>query len=340
MKYQHYVHNKENAQKCAGWYISRKYNGVAGWYDGGITEGQKCRDIPWSDPKDSNKTSSGLWTIGRDGYPKPVNVPRKWINKHLVKGISVQGEIWCNDDLALLGTLSKRVNLETFHIDLWLEEVKFIPYNIRPYNQLIGFKEWADKYPDRFDSIKTLITKHNTYEENLKIIDEEYKTAQVYSYETESRNELFLSLKIDTDKPYESIDSYIELAKAEKWEGLVLTNPKCKYEAGKTTKQQLKWKQMFDHEVKCIGWEYGDGKYSNVVGKLVYEITWSDRVTSIPGGRPDLIGKTLKSTVNLRGDGTRSIEYVTNHYLGNRVDVTFNAITKHGLPQHCRLSDE
>ena len=313
-------HEYTTASNVLGWYCFRKYNGWAAFWDGGITEGRTCGDISWTAPQDKNRVSSGLWSIGRDGMPHPILVP-KWWTKHLPDNTPIQGELWYNDNLSYIKSTCGRTVYDTSKEEWW-ENIKFIPYLIRPWCLLPGMET-------------TPHLKDITFQETINsFVFDTIKNKYVLPIATFESLDTYLITK------EEEISSWQTLAEVQKWEGLVFINPKAKYEL-KTTKDVLKWKQLNDHRAVVKGYADGKGKYEGMCGSLILEIKWSPRISGIPGGKDIMFNKVVKFNCNLRTDATREWDYVKKHYpIGSNLEIQFNGVTNKGVPQHPRIMEE
>jgi len=102
-------------------------------------------------------------------------------------------------------------------------------------------------------------------------------------------------------------------------EGIMLRKPNSKY-SGKRTRDLLKYKPTFDAEARIIDYEYGSGKYTNLLGALVVQDTKTNKQFKIGSGLTDIIRNNYKKT----------------HPIGTIVTYKYTGLTNSGVPRHPR----
>lgn len=108
-----------------GWYASEKLDGMRAYWDGGITCGIPCSEIPWANTAKHARfkeqpIATGLWTR----YGQPINAPEDWIKELPLQPLD--GELTLGR-----GTFQKLVSITkttTYHKEEW-EDVKYAVFD-------------------------------------------------------------------------------------------------------------------------------------------------------------------------------------------------------------------
>lgn len=66
----------------AGWFLSEKLDGMRALWDGGVSRGKPCREVPWANTEKHARfvvqpTATGLWTR----YGQPIHAPDWFLNQ-------------------------------------------------------------------------------------------------------------------------------------------------------------------------------------------------------------------------------------------------------------------
>lgn len=80
--------------RIGGWFASEKLDGIRMMWDGGVTRGLVCSEVPWANTAKHARfrtppIATGLWTR----YGQPVGAPAWWLDK--LPGFCLDGEGWC-----------------------------------------------------------------------------------------------------------------------------------------------------------------------------------------------------------------------------------------------------
>jgi len=309
----HYLKEENIPKMCSeGWLIMKKYKGIQAIWDGGVTRKMDIRDVNFSAPRERKKISTGLWSIGRDGFPHPISAPNEWLNC-LPKGIPLCGELWNNDKESEVLSIISGKNNDVMSIYLW-QTIKFVPFNIRPY------MFWSiPNYNDDYLSNKPFI-------EHFEIILNLCKSEK-YKYLWQPT---FLQLDITNWKLFK------KFVRENQWEGLILQRLSAKYETG-TSYNTLKWKQEYDCECTVVGYNPGEDKYKGMTGSLRVKTRWGSNILTMLGGESSYMGMM----VNYKVSGGLTDEDRANPSLrckiGTELKLKFNSITSHGKPQHAKI---
>lgn len=96
-EYLQQAHKYTEDTDISGWYVSEKLDGVRAFWDGGLSRGQKVRDIPYAakvipaskEPKKHlDKEATGLWSR----YGNPIWAPDFFLNQ--LPCCMLDGELW------------------------------------------------------------------------------------------------------------------------------------------------------------------------------------------------------------------------------------------------------
>lgn len=117
-----------------------------------------------------------------------------------------------------------------------------------------------------------------------------------------------------------------------KAEGVMVANPLGYYEY-KRSYNILKYKNTFDYEAFCYGYEPGEGKYVGKVGALCCRLTWPEHIASVRGGDTSMVGKTVHFKMSGMSDSQREIRHFDEQLAGKYVKFTYLGVSKDGVPQ-------
>ncbi|MHA1790260.1 MAG: hypothetical protein ACTSXT_13690 [Candidatus Helarchaeota archaeon] len=315
----HYFSESSNLNKIINekWFVLRKYKGRQAVWDGGVSRGIRLKDITYSDPSDPMmETATGLWSIGRKGYPHVIKAPYNWLNE-LPMNVPLCGELWLNDDeFKLSSIVSEKKNIS---IREW-NKVKYMIFNIKPYEL------WQYTPP-----IKTI------FNYNILI----YKN--IYSYLQQYKNDIIKPIKKTIIKNQRYWNYLKTIAEKNNYEGYVFINPNMLYEVG-ITNNILKWKRDFEIEVIIEGYNKGE---KTEIGSIKCSCQWGENLKTIVGGEsipPNLFHKLIQGQkVYFKISGglkkeDRFLNKIKNIYpIGKEFLIKFNGVTNTGKPQHVRF---
>lgn len=203
------------------------------------------------------KFINGKWTFwSRNGKPMNVNFDMRNFNTDFV----YDGEVMTRQQT----DRSKK---------LW-EDVCFPTHSISPENKI------STEY---FRAASGLINQHTL---NKDLVYNVFDIADTSAKYNERRQ--FLDTIIDgndtrivpvlqtcTKNNTDGINKLLDFVTSQGAEGLMINAASAKYQH-KRTGSLLKYKQVQTMDMKVIDWEYGTGKYENMVGYLVCELVTSD----------------------------------------------------------------
>ena len=191
-----------------GWYMSRKLNGFAVLWDGGITRGMKASEVDWyvkgGDSRFKRTVhSTGLWSSNG----KVIEAPEWWLDC-LPKYMPLQGEIWYSDDKGMAAVC----NTKNIYDERW-NKVKFMVYNYKPYSlfpvekgSLIIDYYYNCSWYQRMAKIMRLVN------------DDKFNKVGEVVYQEMILNEKHLHNYI------------LQAIEQNAWEGVMIVNPQSQYE--------------------------------------------------------------------------------------------------------------
>lgn len=301
------------AQHVIGWGMSRKFNGHSCLWDGGVTRGKLCSDVPWYyRGKDKpGIISTGLWSLGRNDKPKPVFAPDSWLDG-LPVSVPLHGELWKDDDLEFIKSTCTQGE-KGRHDDRW-EQVEYLVYGSKPYCRWEGI---SDVWSFDFDSTFFNNRPWSVVREDLLRVPGNFRLVD--------------EIKVVS---LTQVQKWQDEALQSGWEGLMFKNPAAQYEPWRSH-NLLKWKPEFDTEGTVVGYE--DGKTGKNIGKAagpIVKIKWDEKILTITGGRAEMIGREVTCCVSGWTDSEREWGVMqVNFPLGSEVAFTFKCVSNHGVPQ-------
>jgi hypothetical protein len=306
------AHSYSDKTSVVGWYMSRKLNGFALLWDGGITRGMRAEDVPWyvkggDDRFVQEPVSTGLWT--RRG--KVVKAPDWWLDK-LPVGFPVQGEAWNNDDKGLASVC----NCKDTSDPRWFT-LQFLVYNYKPYEMWFGAGATVKNSP-YYKNERFALRLEQIIDAGITVLPQ--------------------TMVINSDHFKMFCDNAIY---TENWEGVMLHNPRAYYENNRSY-NLLKMKSEYDTEVTIVGYEHGNNSNEGKMGSLKCSVTWDESVLTFHGGKSEFVNETYVFNV---GGGFSSFQrewdYVNiNYHIGKVIKIGFNEIGNLGAPPSARILED
>lgn len=129
------------------------------------------------------------------------------------------------------------------------------------------------------------------------------------------------------NKDFTSLNEMAEFAKTQgRYDGIILVDPEGAWKRGERNLAKIKVKPTVTVDVEVVGYEMGKGKYSNVIGKIVYRYK-------------DKLGKCSGMTDGQRGVGHENYieSFYFNDWHGKVIEVEAMEESKHGLLREPRF---
>lgn len=298
-------------QPVVGWFMSRKLNGWRCLWDGGVTRGVPLAQVPWS--KDMTAVcATGLWTLGRSAGPKPIFAP-DWFLNQLPEYVPLDGELWHEtDNISIVKSICGQGE-EKGRIDPRWRGIKYMVFNSKPYS-LWGCVPDSPFYPNgswlyRMELVKKRITSSLQERDNLEVLEQ---------------------VKVESTKHVFEYKRYVG------GEGIMLVNPNAQYELCRSY-NLLKVKTFYETEATVIGYEDGQNRHLGRMGSVIAKLTWDEKVTSLYGGKPEFVGKTV--SFGIGGgftDEQREWSYVSQNFpIGSEIHFSYLGVSSEGVPVSC-----
>jgi len=308
-------------EELVGRYWSRKLNGHSIIWDGGITRGMPCDQVPWY-YRGGDKTipvSTGLWTLGRNGVVKSVQAPTFWIDL-LPVGVPTHGELWYDDNIEYLKTHTKTKSPNS----LYWRPIKYVIFSVKPYSTFEGVRNLISDidqnyfYPNR---------------EQILLLDrakEVVSTNRIVSF-------VEMSMINSKQQALELIEDFNKGIFGQ-WEGLMFLKPNHRYE-GKRSYGILKYKPSFEDECTVTGYEEGKtGDRIGKVGTILAKYTITEKCRSVCGFRQEFVGRTVPIRVSGLNQAEQDWEDVESIYpKGSELRFGFKMFSEHGQPQSANI---
>lgn len=257
-----------------GWFCSEKLDGQRCFWDGGISRGIPCSDVPWANiVKDARyiepPIATGLWTR----YGKSIQAPDWWINE--LPLMPLDGELSCGrGSYQLTRTIVSRLD----KTGDW-EKVRFACFDIPPLQIVFsagelrwrnldgGIISWCHRIkPDCSLGVVPITRYREVYESLI------FKSKVAYRLE-----QTLVKSVDDFDKILEGIlDSG--------GEGVILRNPESIY-VTQRSHNLLKKKPWLDDEATVIGYVSGregkEGRLLGLMGAMI--VSWKGKQFELSG---------------------------------------------------------
>jgi DNA ligase 1 len=273
-----------------------------GWHGVWIpkTRGVDLKNIPFYKGK-VNSFASGLWTLGRYSGPQPIYAPAWWLS--YFPDFPVEGELWSiSDSINEVKSICGQGE-EKSNCDQRWTQISFMAFN----------EYFLDEKP--------------TY--NWKHSQDKLKSCGNRGY-----FKILEQTELKENDPY----TFLHFL-GEHVEGAMLIDPGSWYEH-KRSKNLLKVKHYYDNEATIIGWFEGKGKNIGIMGGVVVELTWDEKITSVNGGNSSMIGR--KVLFEIGGGFSDSIrkEWTSENTLGKIINFRYWGVTPIGIPISANYSNK
>jgi len=326
---------KEGKHNLIGWMASEKLDGQRCFWDGGISRGTMCSQVPWAnnDKKSSDRMATGLWTR----YGNPIFAPEWFLNG--LPSFPIDGELWTG--YRQWSKLRKIISTDIPDSNRW-KDVIFCAFNAPVANQvlfdgeinltnfsktIIGCEEFISRRGGSIEKHRTNWEGHKFLLDNLI----EHDNLLVHP-------QRFMSTQ-------EDLDTFLSDVLAKTGEGLVAIHPTAIYSCSRH-RHSVKIKPYQDSEAVVVGYVSGretdkGSKLLGLMGALI--VDWK-------GKRFELSGFTNEERVitHTTGSGS-SIPYnwacanpethLPSHYhcaafpRGSVVTFKFREISDAGVPK-------
>lgn len=309
-----------------GWWFSEKFDGEQAIWDGGITRGMACEDVPFAYTEKHSRykvkpRATGLWSR----YAQPIQAPDWWLDA--LPAMPVVGEIWAGFGGYQRVTSARKlvpvdeewsgITYQVFdspHVGIWLAageiDIPNMKLVIPP-----GMEAWfRDRGCVDFGSRLMLM---QTYDLLRRSLTENEVVRLVAQTPLESQSHL--------EELYSSV-------LANGGEGGILRDPFSFWVPGRS-KKCFKQKPFLDAEGTVVGWQAGQGKYLGMMGALI--LVWGEKVFKI-SGFTDAERRVDDSYTAEQYPGEEFLTGTPVFPKGSSVTFKYRELTDDGFPKEAR----
>lgn len=277
------AHVYRSEEPIGSWFCSEKLDGVRAMWDGGITRGKLCKDVPFANvEKDSRYVqqprATGLWSR----YGKAIQAPSWWLDR-LPIGIPLDGELYQgrSEFQSLVSVVKKLVPGPEWN------NVCFKVFDSPPYHVLFANGEINEpNYRKRFVGIdypRSGSGPHSSGCGNFASVQQWFQNqlAQNDVVQLHAQDRLDHS----TAKARVQVVERLEQIVSGAGEGLMLRSP-TSFWVPQRSRTLLKAKGMLDAEAEVIGYVFGretdkGSKLLGLMGAMI--VKWEGRIFELSG---------------------------------------------------------
>lgn len=338
----------EDKVHIGGWFVSEKLDGMRAWWDGGVTRGIPCSQVPWANTAKDGRLkvapiATGLWSR----YGKVIHAPDWWLDS--LPPMSLDGELWTGRsqyqilrDIAGHHSGDEGWSQILFMVfDCPSPEVVLADGRINNPNFSRTLKD-CPLYWNRFRGDKEIYSCHpcSSFESRYggmvqRIHPDKYKAIVL------PQDRLSLNLDEAKSQLAQALANILE----KKGEGLIIRDPSALYEP-KRIRGIQKVKPVLDSEATVTGYVWGrstdkGSKLLGLMGALIVE--WKN-ITFELSGFTDLERELVKNHPNAtphehidRAGKQVTADYTSKHFpIGSVVTFKYRELTDEGIPKEAR----
>lgn len=348
---------KQGKHSVANWYMSEKLDGLRCFWDGGITTGKPCADVPWCNTEKharfvNEQIATGLWTR----YMQPLHAPRWFLDALPV--MPLDGELY-------LGRKSwqQLTSIVKSQSGTDWSEVQFRVFDSPPLAQVLrdgvvnnnnvkktlkGCLEWAkERLPKAFTQV---YDRQEFFRVRRLMLAGDFKFPVVWHEQVE--------LPMSFSGAEALVANEVERIDAQGGEGLILRHPSSIWEP-KRLHTLLKVKTYEDMEGTVVGYKFAkptdlERSISGVATNKLLGLMGSLRLRLDNGKEFDLSGFTdaervmsgkstahpddTARTFGLLNPGAEAPDWAHNVQFprGSRVTFRFRELSDDGYPKEAR----
>lgn len=250
-----------------GFYFSEKLDGMRCLWDGGVSRGKRCTDVPYANTTKHERYrnvrfATGLWTR----YGQPIYAP-DWFLNQLPKYVPLDGELWGGRGNHQ-ATISRCKSLDPMDMDcdgLPWEDIKYMVFDAPCYKELFANRTVNNSFfKKEFWSIGAWLASMGVPESELNREPEPfYLSLGRLKLWQQNWNNLVVSALEQTQLPSsqpkakELIEQHLNAITDAGGEGLILRNSTSFWKPERTN-DLLKVKKLHDMEVQIVGYRWAD----------------------------------------------------------------------------------
>ncbi len=346
------AHKLDSETHIGGWMWSQKLDGQRCLWDGGLTRGMPCSEIPFANTSKHERllappVSTGLWSR----YGQPIRAPEKFLDR--LPRLILDGELYCGrGNFQDVESTVKKFN----PVESEWDKIKFHVFDSPPVSSVFcdgkinnpnfkkefyGIVPWV-KHLATYDNLVRHFDNFIQFEFVYKVLEEIVETHHTV-YGEQAVVELVRQERLPFAQELAIAKAEIELEREVGLggEGLMIRKPEAFY-LPKRVHDMLKMKRLEDSEGTIIGFVTGRrtdlgsklrGKIGAVVlkwGNVVFELsgfTDAEREFATDEGRSWAWDNPETKTTEFQGKHFR---------IGDQVTFRYRELTRDGIPKEGR----
>ncbi len=314
-----------------GFYVSHKLDGMRAFWDGGVTRGMACTEVPFANiEKDFRKVkppiSTGLWTR----YGKPIQAPAAWLDQ--LPPIPLDGELYLGP-----GTFQSLLSVtKTLVPGPEWDRVRFYIFDAPQYQEVFtdgrinnpNFKKVFSDLIPWFKS-RTTFSKTLNFDDNYNFF-KKLGTKVVVPHEQ-------IRLTTNEREAKAIVQSMLEQVTSDGGEGLML-RAAYSFWVPKRVSTLLKVKKLLDAEATVVGYTWGretdkGSKLLGLMGAMI--VVWQGRRFELSGFTD---AERALSTFDTKNPGQIVPDTVSNPLFprGSKVTFRYRELTNDSIPKEAR----
>lgn len=299
------------SQNVTDWFMSEKLDGMRAFWDGGVSIGKQ---VPWG-----SGIGTGLWSR----YGKPIHAPSWWTKA--LPPVPLDGELWLGYGKFQEVMSICRTHKTSILTDARWQDIKYKVFDAPSYDQF--FTTGQINNPNC-----KLIIDHDTCMRYIKNNMTNCNFNQVYQWLSSTGCDVVKQIPI---RSWDHVQSTMRsIVDDQGGEGLVFRYPMSFWHPSRS-RYMLKYKPFLDSEAKIIGYIWGDGKYTGMLGSLL--VSWGNHVFSLSGMTNDQ--RVLLFEIENRVPGTLVPDSVISTFFtrGKFVTFRYDGLSDSGVPLKARF---
>jgi len=293
-----------------GWYVSEKLDGMRAYWDGGITRGISCNDIPFANTAKDYRllnipVSTGLWTR----YAKVIHAPDWFLDQ--LPPIPLDGELFLDrgEFQELMSIVKQHSPDERWHnvrymvFDSPSDMIMFSAGRVNNPNFRLEIPDLRDYVSAKRSNDAPALPFYSILPRLASFVNTKHVILHKQS-----------RLPGTTDAAIAKLDEMLEQITDLGGEGLIIRNPSSLW-IPKRTGDLLKVKKLLDSEATITGWTEGKGKLLGLIGAL--KVQWQTKAFELSGFT----------------DAEREIGFFK---IGDQVTFRYTELSKDGIPLKAR----
>ncbi len=255
-----------------GWFASEKIDGIRAYWDGGLSRGIPCSQVPWANTDKDHRllkeqVATGLWSR----YGHIIYASDEWLDQLPI--FPLDGELFCSFDNKNSWQETSKIVKRHDRSGDW-NKIKFFVFDSPSYAVIFGDRNINEiNYKKEFDGIGDWIKDHSSgilvreprvFEYGYAWLQDKVEWSDNVCLHEQIR--LPLGEAGAREKMEEQFDEVIKKG----GEGLIL-RANWGFWVPERSKEMLKVKSVNDDEGIVMGYYWGKGKLSGLMGSLILD---------------------------------------------------------------------